>query len=138
MIKYIHVDIYRLSVVFIFNETTKDIIKSLGKKLVTKEYENMIDEFNKDTSLGSCSRLNFKEPDIVIMLKTIPEVSSEYGVLYHELHHACRFICEDRGVECFEAEAYLFEFLVNKINYILWNMQGEENRTKPTSDNIQE
>ena len=124
MIKYVHVDIYRCSVVFFFEEDIKRIVKSLGRDNVSKEFENELIGLLEDKSLGSCSRLNNDGVDIVVLIKKFPEKSSEYGVLYHEIHHACRFICKDRGVEDFEAEAYLFEYIVNEINGLLWSMKA--------------
>lgn len=120
MIKYVHIDIYRVIVVFFLDEKPKKIIRSLGKDIVTKEYAELINGACTDKYIGSCSRLNNDELDIVVIMKKIPKTSSEYGSLYHEIHHACRFICEDRGIDDNEAEAYLFEYVCDVITERLW------------------
>lgn len=115
MIKIIHLDIYRRSVVFAFGETSKAIAKKL--KYNTKaDVCVFIDKFNEDVfCLGQCISLEDGFPDKIILMKKLPENVLEFGVLCHEIHHACRFICEDAQIKCIEAEAYMFEFLYTSI-----------------------
>ncbi len=52
--------------------------------------------------------------DIFVIFSGTPK-SLKDGVIIHELHHAARQICEDRGVEDKETEAYMQEYLYDKI-----------------------
>jgi hypothetical protein len=115
MIKIIHLDIYRRSVVFAFGETSSAIAKKLKCK-IKKDVINFIDEFNDNIgNVGLCIDLEKGFPDKIILMKKLPENIEEFGILCHEIHHVCKFICEDAGIKCAEAEAYMFEFLYTNI-----------------------
>lgn len=116
----IDIEIYKMSVIVTW-ETTAEEIEGYIYKLVKKKPEKFRETFldNVKGADGIC--LSIFGSDKLLWLKKRPMKSTEYGVLYHELHHAVYSIAQDH---CFndetEAMAYLYEYIVNICNRTLW------------------
>jgi len=129
----IRVPIYRMSVIIFFDSTLDEIIKYGIKHKIKKERfsnnwkEEVKDMIDSDIN-GFTVDYGENNRDILIWLRKKPEKMSEYGVLYHELYHAVDIIavdCDDshmfynkHGMS--EPRAYLYEFLINCCNTVLW------------------
>jgi hypothetical protein len=130
----IYIPIYKVTVIMVFGWTKEQILKC-GKEHGVKEQREMskwIDK-NIDTCSGFCVRYGDGNRDILIWLKKYPESFKEYGVVYHELYHAIDFIAYDIDPETMmsnegssEARAFLFEYIINEANRVLWNMKFKE------------
>jgi hypothetical protein len=98
----INVDIYNHSVVFCVGvKPTPALLKKYGFKdeYTWNEAGSMI--YNK----SACVAL------VYIELNRIKENVTLLSTLVHELHHVVFCFSERICLECFEAQAYLFEFL---------------------------
>lgn len=130
----IRLDIYRRTVViFLGAPTVEQIVESAIKHKVPEKYfthgwKDSVQDAIKKGSAGFCTPLGEDARDLMIWLRERLKTATQYGVLYHELHHAVDFVAvgvdpEDRMVGktgISEAKAYLFEFLVNECNTTLW------------------
>lgn len=118
----INVNLFRCHVLITWEED-KDIIFTYANKEGVKLEESWKDTFKEATTdaIGSCMNLNVGNTDIIVWLKKRPIKLSEYGVLYHELHHAVGMIAKQHNFEDeTEAMAYTYEYLVNEAHEILW------------------
>lgn len=133
----IYLAIYCRSVVVVFGWSLKKIIRYANKQGIKtiKFAERMKDEFY---GAGLCCKFGDNNTDILIWLKDFPENSAQFGILYHEIYHAVdaiateidpefKLYCED-GVS--EARAYLYEYIVNECNKVLWAIKPKTKKKK--------
>lgn len=123
----IAIDIFRSEVVFLITnskdglyEDIENILKddlnmeeSIAKEF-SKEIRRYLDDekflplgLTLDISLSTGAR------DIFIIFEGTPKTLKD-SVAVHELYHATRHICRDRGVDDEETEAYMLEYLYEK------------------------
>ena len=123
----INLAIYRVYVVVTWDTSKKEImnyVKHNSPKLkITEEVWGK--EFSKCVDDNRCNGLTIElgddNCDILVWLRKRPQTASEYGVLYHELHHATRAIVDSRnlGIE-HESPAFIYEYLATQCNKHLW------------------
>jgi len=131
----IPIDIYRMSVVIFFDTTLDKMMKwgiknNINKERFTDEWKEWVNDEIKNSGGGFCVEYGKDNRDILIWIKKKPETSKEYGVLYHEIYHAVDGIAVSIDIEnkfyakngMSEPRAYLFEYLINYCNNILWNL----------------
>lgn len=122
--KYIEIflAIYRCTVVITWEQNKQKIIKAMQRCGI-----HLTDDWQKDfhyygeKATGVCMALGDGNTDILVWLKERPRKAKQYGVLYHELFHAVDILSDSHnlGGEK-EARAFLYEYLVNEANRILW------------------
>lgn len=65
---------------------------------------------------------------VFVIFNGTPKTLKE-GVIIHELHHATRHICRDRGVDDDETEAYMQEYLYEQLKEQIASL-GKEKKEK--------
>jgi hypothetical protein len=120
----INLAIFRCHCVVTWEQDVKEIVKWAKKHDVNSLKEDWVQTFNETTKVanGLCIDLGLGNTDILVWLKEKPKKMSQYGVLYHELYHAVDKIAEDHAMQTKETEAraYIFEYLTNECNKVLW------------------
>ena len=113
--------IYRCSVIVTWEQDIDKVIKWAQKQgvKISDDWKGEFTECRKKAT-GTTLMLGDENTDILVWLKVRPKKASEYGVLYHELYHATDRIAEDHNLKEGEARAYIFEFLANECNRVLW------------------
>lgn len=117
----IHLDIFRCSVIVLAALTKEDILKGLSglfkewglsSKLV-KTSKEVLEQWEQGESTQG-STISFEADTFIILVgKNITYASEE--LLVHETNHASKYICRFHGIEDEETEAYLQEYIYNKI-----------------------
>ena len=117
----IPVRVYKCHVIVTWEPDVKKIIiyAKRRKVKISDDWQREFTECQKKAT-GVTMTLGDDNTDVLVWLKTRPRKASEYGVLYHELYHATDRIAEDHNIKEGEARAYIFEFLVNECNRVLW------------------
>lgn len=133
----IQLDIFRTAVLVLVSKSREDILEDLpviydeiglGKevsakdiKMIEKEWLQSDDEYFMPP--GYTIRLANDSGDVIMMFKadSIADVSEE--LIVHETHHATSFILGFRGIDDEECEAYVQEYMFNKLmcNIDSWN-----------------
>ncbi len=114
--------IWKCGVVVTWETTIEKIVEfGIQNKL------NVNPDWEKDVAKGMrrgcglCVHYGDHEADLLVWLKTRPRKLSEFGVLYHELHHAVEFLAKDKAMEAeLEAKAYTYEYLAIAAQRRLW------------------
>ena len=117
----IFVTLYRLTVVIAWETDLREVLKFCQKRcsLTEKEIQE-IAEYGEEAN-GITVNLGEYNTDILIWLKKRPKKASEYGNLYHELHHATFHIAKSHNLNNeMEAQAYLYEYLATQANQYFW------------------
>lgn len=123
--KYILINLYifRCHILISWEPDPDKIINWASKNGVEID-DKWVLEFkeHKEDVLGICMALgNSKNKDILVWIKERPIKASQFGILYHELHHAVGQIAKDHSMEDErESQAYIFEYLANECNQFLW------------------
>lgn len=125
----IQLDIFRTAVLVLVSKSREDILEDLptiyneiglGKeesakdiKMIEKEWLQSDDECFMPP--GYTIRLANDAGDVIMMFKadSIADVSEE--LIVHETHHATSFILGFRGIDDEECEAYVQEYMFNKL-----------------------
>lgn len=133
MVIEISLKIYKKHVVIFCEKTLKQIIaygikRGIGKENFDEDWVKGIQEMTDGGCTGFCTHYGRDNNDILIWVRKTPKTRTEYGVLYHELYHAVDYLAKDICFDTMtdkngmsEARAYMYEFLINEANYILWN-----------------
>lgn len=119
----INLSIYRCVVVVTWEQDIDKIMKYVKKHGVKiKDDWKGVFETHQEKSAGVCITLGEDNTDCLVWIKERPKRASQYGTLYHELYHAVDHISEAHAltIDEKEARAYMFEYLVNNCNKILW------------------
>lgn len=139
----IYLPIYRCAIV-IFFEYSAEEMKKFGLKRNIKE-ETLPRKWIRDTESvieekigGFATNFGEKNRDVLVWVKNIPRTSTEYGVLYHELYHAVDlvFFGIDQNTLGYnkdgmsEPRAYLYQYIINECNRILWNLPKEKGTSR--------
>ncbi len=128
----ISLDIYRCHVIVTW-ESNPDKIMAWAKKHGVKEFQKDWKEVFKDNSdkaNGITIELGKNNNDVLIWLKEKPEKLSQFGTLYHELYHATDQVAINHAMDFtkeIEGRAYIFEYLANQCNLILWTIKKSKN-----------
>ena len=122
----INLDIFRTAVLVIVSDSTEPILKDLSKIYADfgLKRNNLIEDkkslektWGEDTFMppGQTIMLPNDTGDVLMVFKEkdISRVSEE--LIVHETHHASRYICEHRGINDEECEAYVQEHLFNQM-----------------------
>lgn len=123
--KYIVIQlaIYRCTVVVTWEQDIDKIIKFAIKHgcKIKPDWKGTFTTLSEG-AMGVCVTLGEDNTDCLVWLKEKPLKASQYGTLYHELYHAVDHIAESHAMSMDEKEAraYLFEYLVNECNRVLW------------------
>jgi len=123
----INLAIYRLYVVVTWETTKQEILDYVRKaspslKITEEEWGKLFSESaDSNRTAGLTMELGDDNCDIVVWLRKRPKTSKDYGVLYHELHHAVRAIMDSRnlGIE-HESPVFIYEYLANECNKYFW------------------
>lgn len=125
----IQLDIFRTAVLVLVSKNREDILEDLPViyneiglskeesakdiKMIEKEWLQSEDECFMPP--GYTIRLNNDSGDVIMMFKadSIADVSEE--LIVHETHHASSFILRFRGIDDEECEAYVQEYMFNKL-----------------------
>jgi len=120
----VHLSIFRVAVVVTWETDKAWIMNHARRHNIAATEEGIGKELSrhieKDGCLGLCVYFGDGNADVLVWLRERPERASQYGVLYHELHHAARRVSKDRNLKGAEAEAFIFEYLANECNSFLW------------------
>lgn len=123
----IELAIYRLFVVVTWETTKEEIVK-----FVKTNSPNLVitdEKWGKDFSEAADDRrtagltilLGDDNCDVLVWLRKRPKTAKDYGVLYHELHHATRSIVDSRNLSIeHESPAFIYEYLATKSNQFFW------------------
>ncbi len=120
----INLAIYRCHCIVTWEQDVNKII-AWGKKNGITQLADDWKKVYQDNAVGTGLAMEFgnNNTDVLVWLKEKPKKLSQYGVLYHELYHAVDRISEQHNLNPYkeiEARAYMFEYLVNECNKILW------------------
>lgn len=119
----IYCEMYKLHVIVTWEQKIEKIIAHVKKRggiALSDKWQKKVIEHMKGAN-GICMRLGEDNSDIFIWLKERPKKAWQYGILYHEIFHGVDFITVDHGLEGeMESRAYLFEYIVNECNKVLW------------------
>ncbi len=123
----INLAIYRVYVVVTWETTKQEILKYVRKispslKITDEEWGKLFSEnADNNRTAGITMELGDDNCDILVWLRKRPKTAKDYGVLYHELHHAVRAISDSRnlGIE-HESPAFIYEYLATKCNNYFW------------------
>lgn len=121
----IPVDIFKTAVLILMANSTEDVINDLPD--IYKDINPNLDFANDIAEIEKiCKKDGYMPPgltirlandagDVIMIFKetNISNISEE--VIVHETHHASHYICEYRGVEDEETEAYVQEHLFNRM-----------------------
>jgi hypothetical protein len=123
-IKFIEIplSIYRCTVLVTWEQDPDKIIKYASKRGIDFKPDWKEVFLANTKGLGLCIELGTNNVDCLIWVKEQPKKASQYGVLYHEIYHAVDYIAEKRNMKIEEKEsrAYIFEYIVNQCNKVLW------------------
>lgn len=141
----IQLDIFRTAVLVLVAPDRKQVLEDFP--LIYKEIGLKEDDFKEDieiirkafheedsdyTSPGYTIRLANSTGDVIIMFKgnNISEISEE--LIVHETHHAATFVLSYRGIEDEECEAYVQEYMFNKLLCAIddWNTKHKKKGKK--------
>lgn len=119
----IHLNFLRCTVLVTWEQDIDKIIKFAIKRgcNIKPDWKGTFTT-HSEKAMGVCITLGDDNTDCLVWLKERPLKSSQYGCLYHELYHAVDHIAESHAmsVEEKESRAYIFEYLVNQCNKVLW------------------
>ena len=138
----IEISVFRTAVLVLVSSSRKDILEDLPKvynnfnikkeilqrdtKLIEKIWEN--DGEPEYMPPGETLRLCNPSGDVIMIFcaDSIADINEELVV--HETHHAATYLCEFRGIEDEECEAYVQEYLFNQIlnKMDTWNNEHKE------------
>jgi hypothetical protein len=125
----IQLDIFRTAVLVLVAKSREDIIEDLPAiynelgidredaakdiKMIENKWAQSDDGYFMPP--GYTIRLANDAGDVIMMFKadSIADVSEE--LIVHETHHAASFILEFRGIDDEECEAYMQEYMFNKL-----------------------
>lgn len=113
-------EIYTFDVLVSIGETNEQFVKTISKKLPN----SAVDELVEDPSIiqfgptTQARTMMFETGQIVIRLRERPRVSTDHGIIAHEIFHVAEFLFRHIKMpltpESSEAYAYLIGFLTTK------------------------
>lgn len=121
----IPVRVYRVCVIVAWGMSRRSLI-ALGKRhkvrITAKKWGADFDQVADDPrAVGLCMEFGDDNTDILVWLRKRPRRCSEFGTLYHELHHAVAAIVASRNLYGEkESPAFLYEYLATEANRELW------------------
>lgn len=131
----VFLNMYRRSVVVVMGWGVDDIVKwglNNGIKEVNfpEQWKTTMGK-TMDGAKGFCGHYGVDNHDILIWLEDRPKQASDYGTLWHELHHAVDTISNDLDPNAHffaddwtsEPRAYLYEYMAVEITKNLWNRE---------------
>jgi len=133
----IYLAIYRCTVVVFCGHTSQEMKSIIKKKLdLPPKWYRDLEDITEENIGGATTTLGEKNRDVIVYLKKIPKVASEFGVLYHELYHAVDLVMSgiDKHNLCYdkdgmsEPRAYLYQYLVDKCHNVLWDKVDTSNK----------
>lgn len=120
----INTHIYRCHLLVTWEQDINKITKYLTARGIKEQedFKQVLGGLINSNALGTVVTIGSKQnTDLCAWLRVKPQKMSEFGALYHELHHAVDKFAEDHNLmDETEAKAYLFEHLVNECHKILW------------------
>lgn len=94
-------------------DTAKTIDKDLNTENLVQEAVKVLTEENYLCS--STLKAPSGAEDVIVFFNAASPDRVEYETMVHEFHHAVSFLCDSRGIEDEETEAYLQEHLFHKM-----------------------
>lgn len=92
--------------------TAPDIDKALDTaNLIQEAVKEIIEDYLRSCTLKAPNEAQ----DVIVFFNAEAPDKVSYEVMVHEFHHASNMLCESRGIEDEETEAYLQEHLFHKM-----------------------
>jgi hypothetical protein len=127
--------LYRLTVVVTWETTAEEIMAFARRRKVTISREKWGKDFVEHAGNRLCTGLTMElgddNVDILVWLRCRPRTATQYGVLYHELHHVVGQVVQLRNLHReSESTAFLYEYLATSCNRALWPRRGRGGRNE--------
>ena len=137
----IDVAIFRREVIVLITNSKEYLMEEL-ESVLSKDL-GMESKYAKDFSEALRGSLKEEEPfplgltyelestdngrETFVILNGTPKTLSK-DVVIHEMYHAMRKICNDRGVDDEETEAYMLEYLCHEVFRVIANFNKKDNK----------
>lgn len=115
----INIDVLHTSIIVLVGNdkddlkvTAPDIDKALGtSNLIQEAVKRIIEDYLRSCTLEVPNEVQ----DVIVFFNAEAPDKVIYETMVHEFHHASNMLCESRGIEDEETEAYLQEHLFHKM-----------------------